>query len=719
MARALETGMRVLDELTEGVDPDEAIARRRDELRSLLAPIDAVHLLGQLAMWEAILDPDTYSESEHPGVAYVVELVAAVLLERPDRSGERAQTPAIDAHVLEPARTLATEAASLESLRRYFRAGGWSSAEGAARGRAATHHLYVRSPGWWWQEHETLHGLFGEGRFAEQLRAELGFDAEDGIRCSEAVRILVGRRLSEHMHGAREESATFGPDHQAYRWAESAFDGRWKRDPENAARYIPFVWALNHLGDELLITPADLADAAEVEEAVAASFLDSLAVGFGQEEPDWFRLADQVRTRPFVEVGASAYLPTVAGADLWALRSLFESILKGSESYLTHRGRWLEQRAAQLLEAALVPDEVHSSLRYELAAEDGSSTEGEIDVLLRLGTSAVIVEAKSATMRPGARRGGEALIKHLEANLTKAAEQGSRAKQALGGGATLRARDGGEIELGEAVQEIHPVLVTLDDLSAVAPVLWELQGTDVVPEKVTLPWVITLHELEQVVETVEWPVQLLHFLRRRSRLNEIGKHVASDELDWWMHYLRFGLYFEEEDESAERVRVTSLTDPLDAWMLHQRGFREAPAPKPAMRLPKGSHAFIGTLCEERPNGWVQAACTLLESDSEAQARFWKELKKLRRRARSRGKVQRMTLGFSAAFQPMLICAVAVPDDGKQVVLDSLRALVSERIAEHGPHRVLAIGSLVSSKRSYDALVVLEPKQATWPSRPSR
>ena len=712
MARALETGMRVFDELREGVDPEEAIARRRDELRSLLAPIDAVHLLGHLAMWEAILDPDTYAESEHPGAAYVVELVAAVLLERPDRSGERAQTPAIDAHVLEPARTLASEAASLESLRRYLRAGGWGSAEGAARGRAATAYLYLRSPGWWWQEHETLRGLFGEGRFAEQLRAELGFDAEDGIRCSEAVQLLVGRRVGEHMRGAREQSASFGPGHPAYRWAESAFDGRWKRDPANAARYIPFVWALNHLGDALLIAPADLADAAEVEEAAAASFLGSLAIGFGQQESDWFRLAEHVRNRPFIELGASAYLPTVAGADLWALRGLFESVLKSSESYLTRRGRWLEQRVAQLLETALAPDEVHRSLRYELEEEDGSTPEGEIDVLLRCGTSAVVVEAKSATMRPGARRGGEALIKHLEANLTKAAEQGSRAKRALGGGGTLRVRGGRQIELGEAVQEMHPVLVTLDDLSAVAPVLWELHGTDVVPEQITMPWVITLHELEQVVETVEWPVQLLHFLRRRSRLNEIGKYVASDELDWWMHYLRFGLYFEEEDEPAGRVRVTSLTDPLDAWMLHERGIREAPAPKPAMKLPKGSHEFIAKLCEERPDGWVHAACTLLESDTEAQARFWKELKKLRRDARSRGKVQRMTLGFSEGPQPMLICAAAVPDDGKPMLLDSLRALVSERIVEHGSQRVLAIGSLVSSKRPYDALVVLEPTQAS-------
>ena len=419
-------------------------------------------------------------------------------------------------------------------------------------------------------------------------------------------------------------------------------------------------------------------------------------------------MAEAVRFRPFVEVEGDTYLPTVPGADLWALRDLFEGALKENAAYLAHRAQWLEDQSARLAAAALQPDEAHHAVHYAYTTDEGQRVEGEIDTLLRCGTTAVVVEAKSATMRPGARRGGEALIKHLRETLTKAARQGTQARRALELGVSLGTKNGAEVELGNEVHEIQPVVVTLDDLSSVAPLLWELEGTKTMPSGVTLPWVVTLNELELIVSTVEWPTQLIHFLRRRSRLNELGGHVATDELDWWMHYLQHGLYFEDAPEM--RTRFLSLTDPLDAWVLYERGVRDAPAPKPAMSLPKGSRAFVELLCSERPDGWVEAGCTMLEIDSDAQAEFWKDIKKMRKRARRRGKVQRRCLSFTEGAEPLLVCAVIAPDAGRDSLLDSLRRYAGERIEEWGRQRVLGIGRAASSKRPYDALVVISRRQ---------
>jgi hypothetical protein len=704
----METGMRVLKELAEGTDPDEAIAKRRTELRELLEPIDAVHLLGQLTITEGVMFPETYSESESSGQAYVIELVAAELLLRPGRAGTRQETPAIDAHTLGPLRRLCEEAASLESFRRYPDSEASGVAEGAARGRAAAHHLFMRNPGWHWQEHDTLRGLFGEDRFAKKLRAELGFDVEEAIRCSEAMPELFGPRTEEHMKAARESSAEFGPDHPAYRWAEAVFDDKWKSAPAaEAARFMPGVWAMNRLGEALLITPGELAAAAEVGQEAAAHYLEELSLSFGQPDDGWFRLAERLREHPFIEVETDTYMLTVPGADLWAIRPLFERVLKEEGSYLKHRGNWLERRAEQLLDGVLQPDEVHHSLHYEATDEDGNPLEGEIDVLLRLGSVAILVEAKSATMRPGARRGGDAFIKHLRETLTKAARQGTHAGKALGRNPNLRAADGSEAKLGAGVHEVRQIAVTLDDLSAVAPVIWELAGTKVMPAELKMPWVVTLHELDLVTQTIEWPPQLVHFLRRRARLNEIGGLAATDELDWWMHYLGAGLYFEDEEE-ARRVRFTSLTDPLDAWILHERGIREKPAPRPGVKVPGGTREFLDLLCSERPDGWIQAACALLEPNHDSQASLWRDMKKMRRQARKRNRVQRRMLGFEGS-KPMMICAVVVPAGGEEHLADSLAAYVSERIEEEGRQRVLGIGSAVTSKRAYDALFVIEPR----------
>jgi hypothetical protein len=700
-----ERGAALFAELQAGATLEEMIDRRQRELRELVSRFDAVHLLGQLVFSEAPMNPDTYSESEHAGAAYVVELVAAEFIVRPNRAGTSDITPAIDSHVLAPVRELCQEAALLESFRRMNAAGGLATAESSARASAAIHHLMLRGPGWPWQEHETLRGLFGPERVADRLRSTLGFDVDDAIACSEAVARLVGERLQAHMTSARATADHFDEQHPAYRWAAATLQGWQDAGPaELRAHAITALWAMNHLGDALLLSGDSLATAAEIDPAAATAFLSVLSQQMGQDDDDWFRRAEAIRHRPFIDFGTDGFLATVVGNELWALRGVFERELQNPEAYRRHRGRWLEETAATRLAQSLAVDEVHLSVDYAYDAEDGERIEGEIDALLLCGDAAIVIEAKGATMRPGARRGGEAFIRHLRDNLTKAAEQGTRAKQALARPGSIR-KDGTPLSLPK-VGEVHPVVVTLDDLSAVAPVLWQFQGTRVMPEGVTIPWVVTLHELDLVASTIEWPAQFVHFLRRRSRLNQIGQLSASDELDWWMHYLLIGLYFEDEADQSP-IRLLSHTDQLDAWVLHERGLRTTPAAKPSMLLDKSSRSFLDVVCEERPPGWISAACALLDVDHDARKRLWKAIDKIRPRARQRGLPQRCTLMFERAPEPMMICAVVVPNEAGSRLAESLHDLVETRVKEHGLQRVLGIGTTVASRRPYEALEILD------------
>lgn len=704
----LERGQVLYPELQAGNDLRENVQRRREELRNLIARFDAGHLLAQVSMGEAITDPDSYRESDHLGQAYVVELLAAELLCRPGRQGTEAVTPPIDGRVLDEIRRLIQEAVLLETFRRHRAAGAKESPEGDARGRAATQNLMLRNPGWPWQEHDLLRGLFGEQRFAAALRKALGFDADQAIQLTSAALTLMTHRVHEHMSSAREGAASFDSNHPAHRWASTVFDAsRWQQAPEEQqALYIPFLWAMNHVGDSLVITPAALGEEAQIDATASGGLLQSLAVGFGQNPTeDWFAAAERVRYKPFAELEPDNYMLTVPGNDLWALRGLMESVLKTNKGYIRHRGSWLESRSAELLNTALKADATFTSLDFDYKDDAGNERHGEIDALMLCDDAAIAVEAKSATLRPGARRGGEALVSHLRETLTKAAEQGTRARQALHARGARFTAGNTSVDLNDRVHEVHPVVVTLDDLSSVAPVLWQLEGTRVLPEGTTLPWVVTLHELDQVCQTVEWPVQLVHFLRRRSRLNALGNRIASDELDWWMHYLRYGLYFEEDDPRLQRV--LSLTDDLDAWMLWAHGERETSAPKPSMNLDKRTRDFLDLLCEERPNGWVAAGCSLLEPHGEARVRLWKEAERLRRRAERRNLIQRGTLGFGTGPTPMLICFIAVPDSQSRFLLPALEKLVDERLEEHGEQRVLGFGLTAGSTRPYDALLVVE------------
>lgn len=469
--------------------------------------------------------------------------------------------------------------------------------------------------------------------------------------------------------------------------------------------YLTLIWWVNRVGETMIVDAEELAAAAGIDPEHAASYLRALSTPFGQDTALYARI-DQIRRRPYLDLGGGRYFCALPGGDLWALRPLFESAVKTGEAYQRHRGSWLERRAGELLAGALEPDELHDGVK--LMSADGKRQLGEVDALLRLDDTVLAVEAKGTSMKPGARRGGESLIDHLRNNLTKAVEQGSLARAELRGEIEVKlvAADGSPLELGAAVREIHPIVVTLEDLSSAAPTLWQVAGTIVLPGEVTIPWVVTLFELEHVCGTVESPPQFVHFLRRRARLNQLGGRIASDELDWWMLYLDTSFYFEDEEPGSPTRRYLSLTDPLDAWVLYQRGLRKS-APRPLQRLDAKSRAMLRTLSAERPDGWIAAGCLLLECDDAGRRELHADLRAARRRAKKNHKVQRRTRGAKDRATEFLLAYVVVPDEGAAQLRDQLMAYVDERLGEHGDQRVLAIGATASSKRPYDAFVVIE------------
>jgi hypothetical protein len=697
-------GARLISELNDGSTLEAAIERRRLGLRELLAPADAVHALGQVLLSETLIDPNTYSESEHEGLAFVVELVAAELVSRPDRGGSAEVTPALDGRFISSVREFAREAMLLESFRRYRGAGGLASAEAAVRGRAAGQHLMMRAPGWPWQEEATLKGLFGPEHIAKRLREQIGFSAEEAIRCSKAVTDGAQERIAAHMTRARDRIADFGPGSEAHDWAVATLGG-WQSAPRSdalKAEALTGLWAMNCVGEALVIDPVSLSDAASVEEDAAEAFLRALSLSFGHPGEDWFAVAERIRFRPYIELADGKYMPTVPSNDLWALRFAFEDALKGFQPYSQHRSKWLEAAGSRLIAEALAADESYQSIDFSYST--GTETvRGEIDGLIRIDDTVLIVEAKGATLRAGARRGGEGFIKHLRENITKAAQQAKKASEALRLGGDGLQRNGEALRLGVPAREAHAVVVTLDDLSPAAPSLWEFAGTKVMPDDVSIPWVVTLHELELVCSTIEWPAQLIHFLRRRAQLNTRGRLRASDELDLWMHYLLKGLYFEEDEDF---IRLASHTDALDAWVLFDRGLRSVSAPRPRSSLDATTRAVLTLLNVERPPGWVAASCSLLDPDDSARRKLWSNVARLRGQATRRNSVQRMGLIFDSPSRPFMICSVVVPDDAADL-LSHLERYVREQIDEFGSRRVLGFAHRSSSKRPYDAMLLGE------------
>jgi hypothetical protein len=114
--------------------------------------------------------------------------------------------------------------------------------------------------------------------------------------------------------------------------------------------------------------------------------------------------------------------------------------------------------------------------------------------------------------------------------------------------------------------------------------------------------------------------QLVHYLIRRQRIERRGRVSAHDELDWVGHYLAEGLYFDwlfSGDEPPDVLRLTSYTDPIDAWYFTRAGWRTIRAPKPEQPLPARLKAFLSRIERERPAHWITASIALLDGDDDS------------------------------------------------------------------------------------------------------
>jgi len=701
--------------LVADVDPkrlDEAISERVERLRALAADHDPLSVVANLALSALPLPGREFVESELEGVGVYAELAAGLLL--PVARG--AVGPPIGADVLAPARDVLGELTGLLTLQARARAhaSGVAPAEADARSRAMAHHLWVVGTGYAWQERQVLLDLFDDADLAARLRDRIGFDVRQGLACAAAVGELIGEKLDQRFDDSAElyHAARAGQDDAGLRALAEEAAAQWDCPADEALRRLLGAWTFHDLGDVLALDRDELAAQADVGAPVAQAYLAALTAALDEPLGPLSAL-EAVRQRPFLSVGDGRVLLASPSADFWALRGVLEATLaRGShaERYFRRRARTLERCVAEQLRDALRPDELHRSVRFA-GAIDGRAVEGEIDVLARLGDVVLVVEAKSATTPISGRRGGDRLIGFLRENLAKAALQGHAAKLATLGGDAVALTDerGRPLRLsGAPVREVHPIVVTLDDLSVVAPTLNRMAGTRVLPAGLTVPWLVSLHQLDTICELVELPVQLVHFLRRRARLGQLGEREAIEELDYWMLYLSRNLYFEEEPTTVP-VRYASLTDRLDAWALFAHGMRETPAPKPRQRFGEGVEALLAELDARRPEGWVAAACALLDAAPDARGRVAGQLPLLRARAQRRRAVQRATFAFEEGPDPFTLVVVAAPDDAPEPLGSLLRASVAQRRAELGVPRIVGLGAQTGSNSAFDELFVVEPR----------
>lgn len=569
-----------------------------------------------------------------------------------------------------------------------------------------------------WQERETLERLFRP--FAAELRATVGVTADEAMSLAEALGGLQMLRM--HKLG---EVARRGADEMKRRVAKR----RAGKTPDEDDEYIrrladmpaktadswmdrsAILYMAAHMGRYAAFTAQELADDAKVDPTAAQAFLDLFAVEFsrGTPPPDAIgREIGDMRRRPILHDGQGRYLPSAVDSVFYGLRDVLTDSLKGHRAWKRfdrHRAHDLEERALAALAPALEADWHHAGVKYWYRDDAGALAQGEADGVLRADTLVVLLEAKAGSMSARARSAEPLRLERTLRDLIVAAhDQLRRSEVVLVLGTPERVTDahGTPLSLDLAgVTRVLRIAVTLEDLSAVAPAVWQLSDVGLLPTEELAPWTIGIHELELICSLVERPAQLTHYILRRLRTYR-QRVWAMDEMDFWMRYLSHGLWWEDDEIDDRLIEIHSHTDALDAWAYGERGLRPK-AKRPRQKLDGRTRALIDAIAATGAAGRIEAQLMLLEMSAEARKQVTGELRRALQRSQRDGEVHRSSFVFG---DDMAVTVEAVPSEPATHQPAPLSERGLDLIDEHGLRRWLGLRATVGSSRALTGMAVL-------------
>ncbi|MEW6247529.1 MAG: SEC-C metal-binding domain-containing protein [Nitrospirota bacterium] len=306
----------------------------------------------------------------------------------------------------------------------------------------------------------------------------------------------------------------------------------------------------------------------------------------------------EVRHRPlFVLPGNRVLLGDISNAvdQLWRA---FEDIARQDQAfysgaYQQHRGRWLEDRLAVLVQRVFPAETIYRKLTYP-DPDRGQGATAELDAAIHWLPFLVVIETKAAQFRFASQLGDLVRLRSdVKANVTDAFEQARRAARYIqsvpeavflenGTGRTLVVRR-------DEIQRTYLITVSLHHLARIATRLASIQGLGLFRDG-QYPWAISVADLDLVTQFCPGPDAFLHYAERRLAIQREVVNIQADEIDLFGAYLKTRLqanriWEREGMKKPDWVSLSGFQEPFDEVMAHRRGDRKD-APQLRLEIPQ-------------------------------------------------------------------------------------------------------------------------------------
>jgi hypothetical protein len=602
--------------------------------------------------------------------------------------------------------------------------------------------IVVRNPVYDTYHRELLMGLFTP--LDRELTELVGFTIADALLLVDTVATLMIERLQirerEVKHYTKqlakqiEAYKKHTPRHQKQQWQtrpvseqEQMVSQLASLHPREARRVLKTIQLRKmraSAGKAFSFTPEELVSRTQLPLDRVQAFLGRMSLEFGEVAPAYYRTPAAVHplmTKPFIH-WRGRYLCPVLPVAYRSLRPALEAFLNPQlpDSVNTDNALWaryhkrlraqyVEEQALAALRQALRHAQSYQSLTYHVGPQRQLV---ELDGLVLADSVVMLVEAKGSALSLKARRGAHhSLRKELKQVVGEASEQLRRAAQYIqsSDNPTFTLSNGTSFTLPkQQIRHLFLVSVTLDSFDALVTNIAQYSETGLFPEDV-LPWAVSLTDLRVISDLLEFGSQFVQYLLRRQKVNEIRNIQAFEELDWFGNYLTEGLFFDDGipgSEGADLIHIGDYTAIIDAYYLSIDEGKSTVA-RPSQPLTPLLRRILRELEDLRPEGYLEAGCTLLDLSETARASFLDRIE----HQLSRTQLDRSFHDFSIWIEGANcgITCVFAPSEAALELHDQLTALCWPK-HQRGGNQWIGLGFLVDAPRFLNACLVFSPKQ---------
>ncbi|MBL9144862.1 MAG: hypothetical protein JNM99_14370 [Verrucomicrobiaceae bacterium] len=605
-------------ELTEKA-VKEAIA----ELQAITASNDPIELLSRVAVYILTSHPESPKDAGGPqqsetNLEYLVSFVTA----HPASQVKGIPSPDVVQHTLELVTALLMAATWHYSSKRRAKQNAENAIDDIANSFQLDK-LHVRGDGYWPHLKQTIQDLMQPHE--AHLKKVLGFTAAEYINFMERTEdgLNLGL-LNEAETHCEPFMAMYRPWFRNGTTNDDQFDDEgWKQSVDAHTTEVAEAKAkLDAYGSakHFRFQATSQAEKCILEALSCEIGSNTIFHGTKPEHAFWPLTPSATDARPIVCHEGEFYGFNLSKLSREAY-TLIGDLLRRSDpgywgtTFNKQRDNYLETETAKLLQKALPSAKVLRTVFYPF----GHNEMTEADIIVLCDDVLIVVECKALRVDPASKRGANKKIESdLGEAIVKAFNQAERFVRELTSRGTmeLSPKSGPKISVStQQFERVFSINVTLDLINPVSTTLWKLAEAGLA-SGIEKCWSVSLNDLRVIVEILDQPALFLHYLVRRLDLNLLRRVESKDELDFLMHYVKHGLFFQEVNSPAqdEHVMLAGFTEELDQYYRKVQGISHV-GEKPRVPIGKQTQKLLTRLQSETPEHWASGCIELLNFDT--------------------------------------------------------------------------------------------------------